>query len=266
VPPLSHLPGTRPRRWLVTGRNGTVGPSLARTAERRGVEVVGWRRDAVPPDDPAAGEAWLRGQSFDGVAHLAMGSVDWAARLARHAAERGLPFVFTSTAMVFHHEPDGPHAPDDERNARDDYGRYKRACEDAVRAAHPGACVARLGWQIDPAQPGNNMLIALDRWQAEQGCVAASHRWRPACSFLDDTAEALATLLEAPVTGVVHLDSNATEGRTFLEVVRALRQTFRRDGWVIRPHADYVHDQRLLGGDARVPALSERLPALRAAP
>jgi hypothetical protein len=24
----------------------------------------------------------------------------------------------------------------DERNARDDYGRYKVACEDAVRAAH----------------------------------------------------------------------------------------------------------------------------------
>ena len=56
-------------------------------------------------------------------------------RIARLAAATDLPFLFTSTAMVFDHEPDGPHRPADPRTARDDYGRMKIASEDAVLAA-----------------------------------------------------------------------------------------------------------------------------------
>jgi dTDP-4-dehydrorhamnose reductase len=164
--------------------------------------------------------------------------------------------------MVFHHEPDGPHAVDDERTAQDDYGRYKIRCEDAVRAAHAGAMIVRIGWQIDASQPGNNMLRALDAWQARDGEVAASSAWRPACSYMDDTAAAFVALLRAPRVGVVHFDSNAEAGHSFAQIVRALRVAHGREAWQLREHADYVHDQRLAGSALAPPPLSTRLPAL----
>lgn len=251
-------------KWLITGLNGTLAPVLARHAAALGIEVLAWDRNRLPPDDVAAADAWLRQERPDAIAHLGMGSAEWAGRLARHAAEHGKPLVFTSTAMVFHHQPDGPHAVDDDRNAQDGYGQYKRACEDAVLASHPGASVVRIGWQIDPVQPGNNMLMALDQWQATQGKVSASRAWKPACSFMADTAAALAQLLQQPVPGVTHVDSNADEGHDFAQIVRALKQEFRREAWDIQVHEDYAHDQRLRGGGARVPPLSGRLASLQA--
>lgn len=251
-------------KWLVTGLSGTLAPVLAQAAQAAGHEVVGWPRAQVPSDDLAASARWLRAARPDAIAHLGMGGVDWAALLARHAAETGAPFVFTSTAMVFHHLPDGPHAAGDARNAQDDYGRYKAACEDAVQGANAAASVVRLGWQIDPGRPGNNMLRALDDWQSREGRVQASRAWRPACSFMADTAAALVGLLSQPVPGVLHLDSNADEGHDFARIVRALQRAFARDAWNVAEHDDYVHDQRLLGGGARVPPLSARLPGLGA--
>src|SRR5262245_29362856 len=111
-------------RLLVTGLSGTLAPHLVAAARRAGHEVVGWDRHTLPVDDAIATARWLDDEARpDAIAHLALGPVDWAARLALHAASRGWPLLFTSTAMVFHHEPDGPHAPGDERSARDDYGR-----------------------------------------------------------------------------------------------------------------------------------------------
>jgi dTDP-4-dehydrorhamnose reductase len=165
--------------------------------------------------------------------------------------------------MVFHHEPDGPHAPGSPRTAEDAYGRYKIACEDAVHAAHPGAMIVRIGWQIDPHQPGNNMLMELDRRQAQEGCIAASGLWRPACSFMEDTADAILGLLRNPRPGVVHLDSNAVEGHGFDAIVGALRRACARDSWVVQPTTDYRHDQRLTGHEGLLPPLSARLPLLR---
>lgn len=246
-------------KLLLTGLNGTLAPQLARAASAAGVEVVAWDRTRLAPDDSAAAQTWLGAQRPDAIAHLAMGGADWAGRLAAYAAGRAIPFVFISTAMVFHHEPDGPHAVDAPRNAQDDYGRYKIACEDAVRSAHPDATVVRIGWQIDAEQPGNNMLMALDQWQARDGCVAASRAWRPACSFMADTAVALLALLRESQPGLVHLDSNADEGHSFAALVAALKARFARDTWVLREHEDYRHDQRLVGGGKRMPPLSVRL-------
>jgi dTDP-4-dehydrorhamnose reductase len=183
-----------------------------------------------------------------------------SAELAGWAARRGLPFLVTSTAMVFHHDPDGPHAVNDKRTAQDAYGRSKIATEDAVRAAHPQASIVRIGWQIDPEAKGNNMLRILDEWQRTQGEVAASRSWKPACSYMADTAVALLGLLAK--AGVHHVDSNAQEGWSFAQLVTALAVEHRRDDWHVRLHGDYEHDQRLAGGEAWVPPLSARLPCL----
>lgn len=246
----------------ITGLSGTLAPKLEQAARRAGHEVLGWDHRSVAPQDAAAGASWLRAMRPDAMAHLALGPVDWAAQLAAHARAEGLPFLLTSTAMVFDHEPDGPHRPADERTARDDYGRYKMACEDAVLAAHPGACVARLGWQIDAGARGNNMLAQLDRWQAKDGRIGASRLWRPACSFMDDTAEALLGLLTRREAGVRHLDSNAGAGHAFDSIVRALAKRFARAEWSVDVNRHYVHDQRLVGHEGLLPPLVARLPML----
>ena len=237
------------RRLLITGLNGTLAPHLAAAARAEGIEVVAWDRSRLDPDDPASFKQLAQLEDrLDGIAHLAMGSVAWAERLALWAAERGLPLLFTSTAMVFDHEPDGPHGINDMRTARDDYGRYKIQCEDAIRGASQAAGIARIGWQIDGLAPGNNMLMALDQWQRERGVIQASRAWRPACSFMGDTAAALLALLREGFAGVTHLDSNAQTGLTFDAVVHALKQRFKRTDWRIEVTEDYRHDQRLVGG------------------
>lgn len=241
-------------KLLVTGLGGTLAPRLAEAARAAGHEVVGWDRSAVDPEDEAAAARWLDALRPDAIAHLGMGS----ARLAGWLAARCERFVFTSTAMVFDHEPDGPHDAADARTARDDYGRYKIACEDAVRAASATAAIARIGWQIDPERPGNNMLMALDDWQRRDGRVGASQAWTPACSFMADTAAALLELLARPQPGIHHLDGNAECGWRFDELARALARRFQRD-WRVEVHEDYRHDQRLVGGPTRLPPLSERL-------
>lgn len=249
-------------KTLITGLGGTLAPHLARVAAAAGVEVLGWNRNRVDPDDAAACARFLATEKPDSIAHLGMGSADWAGRLAAEAQARGIPFVFTSTAMVFDSVPDGPHAIGAERNAKDPYGQYKIACESAVLFAYPDASIARIGWQIDPQQPGNNMLMALDAWQAKDGHVAASSAWTPACSFMQDTAAALMKLLERPTPGVVHLDSNADEAHTFDRIVASMKLAFARHAWVLRVHGDYRHDQRLVGSEGVMPPLSARLPLL----
>jgi dTDP-4-dehydrorhamnose reductase len=242
---------------LITGLNGTLAPRLAEAARAGGHEVIGWDRAAVNPDDEALSEAWLQAQRVDAVAHLGMSP----ARFAGWLAARCPNFVFTSSVMVFDHQPDGPHHPGDARTAKDDYGRYKIACEDAVMAASDNAVIARIGWQIDAERPGNNMLKTLDEWQRRDGHVAASHAWTPACSFMADTAAALLGLLEHGLPGIHHLDSNAAEAWRFDELATALGPHFGRD-WRVQSHADYRHDQRLVGGVFSLPPLSARLSGL----
>jgi len=243
----------KPLRLLITGLSGTLAPILARAARAQGHTVLGWDHRAFGFNDARVLDA-LRP---DAVAHLAMADASASSQLALLAAERGLPFIVTSTAMVFHHEPNGPHQPTDKRSAQDAYGLGKIAMEDAVRAAHPGASVVRIGWQIDPQATGNNMLAALDRWQVEQGEVAASSAWVPACSFMSDTASALLGLIDRP--GVHHVDSNAVDAWPFDRLVHALSRRFGRSHWRIRSHTDYRHDQRLVGGEGLVPGLAQLL-------
>lgn len=253
-------------RLLITGLSGTLAPHLASAAARAGHEVIGWNRHQVRPEDREGSQALLERLQPDAVAHLAMGPETWAGQLAAHARERGRPMLFTSTAMVFDHQPDGPHAVQDPRNARDDYGRYKMRCEDAVLAAHPQAMVVRLGWQIHADAHGNNMLAALDAQQARDGFIAASRLWRPACSFMEDSAAALLRLLASPEPGVHHLDSNAVQGHSFAAIVSALAERFDRGSWDIRIDDRYRHDQRLAGGERLAPPLSHGLPALTRRP
>jgi dTDP-4-dehydrorhamnose reductase len=260
-------------RLLVTGLGGTVGPELARVARAAGAEVLGWDRERVPPEDTAAVAAELARLAPTAIAHLGFGPESWAAQLAAQGAARGIPMLMTSTAMVFHHAPDGPHGAGDARTAQDDYGRYKIRCEDAVRAASDAAGIVRLGWQIraraSTGTGANHMLAALDAELERNGRIDASTAWRPACSFLDDTAHALWAWLDdehrqpGRRPRLWQIDANADGGHDFAQIARALGAAAGRRPWPVREHRDHRHDQRLVGGTAWVPPLRARLHGLR---
>ena len=248
--------------WLVTGLRGTVAPKVAARVVELGGEVVGWDRELVPVDDVTAGDAYLASVPPAGILHLAMGAEEWAGRLAAHARERGVPFVYISTASVFGDapgDPDGPFSASDEPTARDDYGSYKARCERAVRAAYEGAVIARIGWQADPDGAGNNMVAQLAaQAEASGGVIRASGLWRPATSWMRDTAAALVDLATSGRTGTVHLDSNAADGWTYPEVIRSVARLTGHD-WTVEEHDEHDHDSRLVGGEDLMPPLSARL-------
>ncbi|MCA2998647.1 MAG: sugar nucleotide-binding protein [Rhodocyclaceae bacterium] len=242
--------------------SGTLAPVVAVHAAQRGFVVAAWDRKIVSASDVRAGTEYLANARCQAILHLALGETSWAAMLAKHAADYKLPFVYVSTAMVFDRLPNGPHQITDERTARDEYGQYKIRCEDAIRAVNPKSSIVRIGWQIDEKAVGNNMLAHLDEQQMRNGRIMASRGWRPACSFMSDTAGVLLDCVATEQSGTFHMDSNATEGHTFDEIVTALKKQYRRDHWNIEVDESYVHDQRLKAPAMLGPHLSARLPSL----
>jgi dTDP-4-dehydrorhamnose reductase len=241
----------------VSGMSGTVAPRVAAQARSRGHEVLAWRRDEVPPDDTDACRGHLAESRPDGILHMAFGPESWAALLADHARQHSIPFVFTSTAMVFAPRPDGPYTITSPRTADEDYGQYKIRCEDAIWAANPDAMIARLGYQIDPDGRGNNMVAHVDAEQARHGRVTARTRWLPACAFLDDTCGALLGLVDDPDPGLHHLDANARTAWSHAEILARLATALGRT-WDLVDSDEPVHDQRLV--DSRLIAgLEHRL-------
>ena len=244
-------------RILVTGMSGTVAPRFAQRARSAGHDVTPWVRSEVSPDDSGACQQFLDSQHPDAIVHAAFGAESWAGQLAGYARDRGIPFVFTSTTMVFAPRPDGPYTISSPRTATDEYGSYKIRCEDAVWEANPDAMVARLGYQIDPDGVGNNMVAHTDAQQAADGIVRASTRWIPACAFLDDTAAALLSLVTDPEPGLHHLDANAHTAWTHASILRHLAAALERP-WRIVESDEPDHDQRLIDS-TRIVGLDARL-------
>lgn len=241
---------------LVTGMNGTVAPALARAIRAGGGAVAAWDRSVVPIDDETAAWALLQREQPDVFFHLATGPAEWAERCARLSAEAGVAFVFTSTVSVFGAAQRGPFAPGDEPAPDDDYGRYKLDCERRVQAAHPAASVVRLGWQIGTTDAGNHMGAFLHRTAREEGRIEASARWLPACSFLDDTAEALVAAVTLP-SGLYHLGGNP--GLSFFDIARGLNR-LRGEPWTVTWTEAPDRDTRLQDDRLPVRPITEHMP------
>jgi dTDP-4-dehydrorhamnose reductase len=254
---------------LITGSSGTIGRALARHLADLHHTVVPWSRDQAPPDDPNAVERFLDAVAPEVVYHLAVPSrgtgranegrlvnVEWTDRLAQLTAVRNLPFIFTSTVMVFTDHARGPFTPDSEPDAGDGYGGEKREAEERARAANPLTRIARLGWQIGEADGSNNMVNHVESQMKEHGVIRASSRWMTACSFLDDTAAGLARLPDlAP--DLYLFDSN--RHWSFLQIVEALNH-LRGEKWNVQATEDFVFDQRMIDPRPGLPSLSARLP------
>lgn len=259
-------------RILVTGSRGTVGRALVRQLAAQQHDVIAWSREQAPPDDPAAQERYLHAVAPDAVYHLAVPSqgtgradegrlvnVTWTEQLARLTAARGLPFIYSSTVMVFTDSAKGPFTTESEPDATSGYGGEKREGERLAQAANPLTRIARLGWQIGEPDGSNNMVNHLENQMKEHGVIKASTRWLPACSFLDDTAAGLVRLIELP-PDLYLLSSN--EHWNFHDIVEALN--LQRGGrWNVQANQDFVYDQRMLDPRLGLPSLSARLPSLQ---
>lgn len=248
------------QKVLITGMNGTVAPAIAEELRKRGDEVVAWDRGAVSPDDRGAVERLIREMKPSALIHCAMGSPQWAEDMARVCAEEGSAFLYISSASVYGTQQQGPFSVDDMPEPSDDYGRYKLACEQRVRAANADARIVRIGWQIALRPGGNNMVAYLIARQTEHGHIAASIEWFPACSFLDDTARALVDALDLP-PGLYLLDGNP--GWSFREIAAALNAAVGGK-WDIRPTQDFRWNNRMMTNALRMRSLEQVLaPAER---
>lgn len=247
-----------PGSVLITGMNGTLAPVLAERFRQQGLEVHSWDRSQVAPDDESACREYIADLDPEYLCHLAMGDTRWAALLARSTAQLNIPMLFTSTAMVFDHQPDGPHGVEHARTAKDEYGKGKIACEDVIRQSNPDALIVRIGWQCDWEIQGNNMFHALKEMHKAQGKIQASHLWIPATSMMKDTCDAMLSLLETRQSGVFQLDSNRYDALNFAQIVCAISNKFQL-GWHIEVTEDYCHDQRLPDKRVKIPNISSHL-------
>ena len=240
---------------LITGMNGTVAPAIADELRARRDDVVAWDRGAVSPDDLEAVARFIREVKPSALIHCAMGNPQWAEDMARVCAEEGSTFLYVSSASVYGTQQQGPFTVYDTPEPSDDYGRYKLECEQRVRAANADARIVRIGWQIALRPGGNNMVEHLIRRQAEDGCLAASTEWFPACSFLDDTARALVDALDLP-PGLYLLDGNP--GWNFAQIAQGLNLAMGGH-WDVRLTQGFRWNNRMMANGLQVNSIEQGL-------
>lgn len=244
---------------LITGLNGTVAPIVAKQFAEESHTIIAYNRNLTPIDNIAAISAFIEQTKPDWLFHLATGSPTWAANLAQITYSHSIPFLFTSSVSVFSDKQTGPLTINVKPEATDDYGRYKIECENIVLQANPNALVARLAWQIGDTPGSNHMVDFLHRQIAQQGTIYASRNWYPACSFLQDTAQAIFSLVKEHSCGIYHLDANP--GFSFYQIVTALNK-YLGQNWYIIPTDTPAFTNRMMDERIRVRPISERLTDL----
>jgi len=196
------------KKAIITGMNGTVAPAAAAVLIENNIQVVPWDRNKVATDDETAIRSFIESERPDYFFHIAMGSPDWTEHLARICSVQDIPFLFTGTVSVFSEHGSGPYTIESEPNAEDDYGKYKRECEERIKAVNPKAYIARIGWQIGSDYNSNNMCAWLEKNMSEKGVVEASSLWYPSSSFLEDTADVLLKIITGYTLGLYLVNSN----------------------------------------------------------
>lgn len=235
--------------------NGAVAPQVANHFMNQGVDVVPFDRSKVDISSEAAIAKFIESEKPNFFLHLATGPAEWAEVNAKLSHELGIKFLFTSTVSVFSETGSGPYTVDSNPDAEDDYGKYKRDCEQRIKKVNPDALIARLGWQIGHATGSNNMFDFLERTMAEKGFIEASESWYPSCSFLEDTAETLFDLTTKFSADTYLLNSNLNIN--FYEIVCAINK--KANNWKVVSTNNLVRDDRMFDERVSIKKLTEKL-------
>lgn len=247
------------RRILITGLHGTLAPYVAKVAESQNYQVIEWPRHLVDPLNIGEANLFLFRMKLDAIVHCATGPEVWAGTLSHFAETNNIPFVYTSSVMVYSDRREGPYGIYDPADSVEEYGLYKMRCEREVRNNGFHSCIIRLGWQIaENSLTGNQMVYHLEKQQAERGYVECSNEWYPACGFIEDTASIIMKCINEKWYGLFHLDGNCKDKYTFAEIVEKLKFKLKRN-WDVRIVNNYIHDQRMKDDYLPVIPISTRL-------
>lgn len=131
-------------------------------------------------------------------------NTDAAVGLAQRCADLNIPYLFTSTDLVFNGRRP-PYAEDDPVSPICTYGEQKVAAEKGILACHPQAAVCRMPLMFGPAPPANGSFM--------QPTLAALRSDRPLKLFVDEirtpisaksAADGILALL-GRTSGILHL-------------------------------------------------------------
>ena len=237
---------------LLTGASGFLGRHLAQLLQERGLPFIGAYHQHAPPfpviqldfTDRAAMLHQLGELHPTAIIHLAAASSpNWCelhpsesrlinteapVHLAAYCREAGIPFLFTSTDLVF----DGQQAPYEEAWAPSPictYGRQKYKAEQGVLLAYPEAVIARLpllyGWGgflqnwVEQMKQGKPVTAFIDEYRSP--------------AFAGDVATGLLLLLEKYVSGIFHLGGRDPLSR--FELGQAIARAFGCDERLVLP-------------------------------
>lgn len=242
---------------IITGMNGTLAPYVADEFKTNNWEVVTWNRALVPIDNQELINKFIENEKPNAFIHIATGPIEWIEKIIIAIKPFHIPLVYISSESVFDFEQEGPFTPDVVPKSRDDYGRYKLACENALLSDYEEhSYIIRLGWQIALHTHKNNMLAFL----VTKEHIKASDKWIPSTSFMPDSAKGIYTILTKLKPEIYHLDGNLGNW-SFYKIVSLLKQAFLLPITVEQDN-ELIRNNRLLNEPILIDSIEKRINEL----
>ena len=219
---------------MITGAGGQLGQAL-RTSGPAGADIVALDRAGLDIGDAGAVATQVARIGPDliinAAAYTAVDRAEseaeavWrinaagAGHLAAAAAAGQARFVHVSTDFVFDGSGGGPYRPDHPTAPLGVYGASKRAGEEAVLAACPGALIVRTAWVYGAA--GHNFVRTMLRLMAERDAVRVVADQIGTPTYAPGLARAIWALDAAGATGIHHwTDSGAASWYDFAVAIQ----------------------------------------------
>ncbi len=217
------------KKLLVTGISGFLGWHIAEHLQND-FELLGIYHTTKPKlkntqleqldlTDSQAVTSFLKKHQPDAILHLAANSnpndceqnphskiinVDVTEHLVTYSASQNIPFLFTSTDLVFDGK-NAPYSPTDTPNPIMVYGKQKLEAEQKVLKIYPKAVIARMPLMYGLPKNGLGFMNAwLRNLQAGKNIYCFTDEYRTA-TFGGDAAEGIFALLKNEASGIFHL-------------------------------------------------------------
>lgn len=218
------------QKLLLTGASGFLGNSFA-VSEQKDWKITGLYHqhpiqhpniESLPTnlEEATALESAFEASRPDAVIHLAALSnpnyceahpdrskkvnVDSSVHLARLCQKYSIPFLFTSTDLVFD-GTQGPYRETDPTNGVNLYGRHKAMAEVEILKAYPQACIARCPVMFGLPDWSNSFMKSwLETLEKGETVFAFTDEYRTKVSGAT-AVEGLLLLLKEKAQGIWHL-------------------------------------------------------------